>query len=531
MTENDYLNPIAIKEQCDAAISRLERDNTALDIVECSLDAFINDEEIKSVAYDALKQQINDYKTLLQAMREANNVDMLDFTMLKSYVGDEVLDGSNILTQKKAALNAKNNDENMAELYEGYAMSASYPWMSWYYSDKANEYWHMADIDQQLYNAWQEKEDRYDEIEINTKELFQGGTLLRQAAQRGLESISGVFQNKTYVPDMNAEWRNIFTDEYKMEWYTQELLDIGYTQGEIDSLISKGIILTSADIEKIKESLLTEKIYVSDDTKALIYNGKVYSIYVPTPYMQTIEPVWVTDGVIERSKMEFEWEDGVLKVEPEEIPKEEIRTTDYTYILQNSDISSTDPNAMVAVGLHLLMGIQNFAISSLNHTEVIIEFQSAGDARRTIISVGDSRTRQKFANINYNMPVNTYREQEGIIGYRYASDIAERIYECVTGEEAPVSNGAYTIIATLDERHRDTSISGYLSYNSEGQLIYTPLIYSGDTASIATCDKFTGLNTYEILNITEYLSTPEGVDQVTREVFEKALEGSSDESN
>lgn len=115
MTENDYLNPTDIKAQCDAAISRLERDNEALSTVEKTLDTFINDEEIKSVAYDALKQQISDYKVLLQAMRDANSCDVSEFLVFKSSVGDDVLDGANILAQKKAALQARANDESAAQ--------------------------------------------------------------------------------------------------------------------------------------------------------------------------------------------------------------------------------------------------------------------------------------------------------------------------------------------------------------------------------------------------------------------------------
>lgn len=532
MTEYDYLNPADIKAQCDAAIVRLERDNEALCTVENSLDTFIDDDEIKSVAYDALKQQISDYKTLLQAMREANNSDASDFAVLKASIGDEILDGACILTQKQTALQARKYDEGMAQGYERDSWTAEYPWLSWYYGWKANQYWQMAEIDQQLYNAWQAKEEAFDAIEASTNGLFRSSMQLRQAAQRGLESITSAFQNGTYKPNMSAEWRNTFTDDYRKEWYAQELRNLGYKQEEIDILITKGIVLTGTDIGKIKETLLTEKIYVSSDCKALFYHGKVYYIDVPTAANKKVayEPVWVTDEVIQQTKMQFDWAEGILEIELEDIPKEEIRTRNNAYVLQETYISSKVPNATAVTNLHILMGVGGFLEAALKHTEVNINFESAGDARRVVISVGDSKTRQKFDAINYNIPINTYREQDGVMGYIYASDMAESIYKGVTGEEAPVTDGAYTITGTLDERHNETSISGYLSYNATGELIYTPLVFSGDTACIAICDKITGYNTNVILDVTELLAMPETVDQVTKNIFEKALEEQIDAS-
>lgn len=214
MTENDYLNPADLKAQCDAAIARLERDNEALGTVENSLDTFVNDEEIKSKSYDALKQQISDYKVLLHAMQDANSSDISDFTVLKASVGDEVLDGANILAQKQAAWQLRENDESAAQGYERASWTAEYPWESWYYSWMADHYWQMAELDQQLYNAWQAKEDAFDAIEAGTKGLFQSSVQLRQTAQRGLESITGAFQGGAYELNMSAEWRTDLIESY-----------------------------------------------------------------------------------------------------------------------------------------------------------------------------------------------------------------------------------------------------------------------------------------------------------------------------
>ena len=215
MNEDSYFNPIFMKEQCDAAIHKLQRDNEALDVVEDKLDAFIVNEEIQSQAFQALKQQLSDYKTVIQAMRVASDSDMMDFTTLKDLIGDdEVLDGGNILAQKQNALYEKQKDEVAAMSYEAQAGTATVPWMEVYYRWKANQYWNLADIDQRLYNKWQEKEDRYDEIEYITSGLFVTSEELRIAAQAALTDITGVFREGIYVPDLNAPWRGTVTREY-----------------------------------------------------------------------------------------------------------------------------------------------------------------------------------------------------------------------------------------------------------------------------------------------------------------------------
>ncbi|MBQ6996526.1 MAG: hypothetical protein IJN64_18890 [Lachnospiraceae bacterium] len=79
MTENSYLNPTDIKNQCSKATINLNKDNESIAVAEASMDLFINDSEIKGDAFDALKQQINDYKVVIQALRSANDSDIADF--------------------------------------------------------------------------------------------------------------------------------------------------------------------------------------------------------------------------------------------------------------------------------------------------------------------------------------------------------------------------------------------------------------------------------------------------------------------
>lgn len=214
MTENSYLNPTDIKNQCSKATINLNKDNESIAVAEASMDLFINDSEIKGDAFDALKQQINDYKVVIEALRSANDSDIADFNTLSNSVGDEVLDGRNILSQKNAARVAKESHVSSAQHYEREADNAYWPWMSWYYSAKASYYWSLADSDQRLYDKWQAKEDAYDNIESATCNLFSASTGTRSAAVSAMNSIAGAFVDGTYQPDMGAKWRTDIVDCY-----------------------------------------------------------------------------------------------------------------------------------------------------------------------------------------------------------------------------------------------------------------------------------------------------------------------------
>lgn len=53
-----------------------------------------------------------------------------------------------------------------------------------------------------------------------------------------------------------------------------------------------------------------------------------------------------------------------------------------------------------------------------------------------------------------------------------------------TNEKISDEKGIYTITGTLDKRHKEDSISGYLSYSENKKLIYTPIVYFEDCAYI-----------------------------------------------
>lgn len=544
MNESSYLNPESIRAQCDAAIKNLEEDNRANGLIMQKIMEFIAEPTLVGKSFEALRQQMLDYLTVLQTMKLANEADIRDFRFLKLVVVGQELNGSDILEQQEAALSSKQSAEENIEKYKKKLRKEKSITLQTQYDIKIAHYTTMAELSQKLYNEWKKKEETYDGIERMTSGLFEEGEAIRATVESALDNMQGAFQDGKYVSNMQAAWRGeiaaLFNkdskelkDENKVkDWKNNisreiqtQLLKMGYTQREIDLLCIREIHLTSNDINNLKKTIGTKKIYRTEDAKALIYNGKVYYIYVPSNGPAYESNNWIIDWKKELTKMDFDLVAGTLGISLEDIPKEDVFDEGNMLKLQDSKISYKDKNATTASILHLLVGMEQFMTSALKHKEISLFFQSMGDDRKVEITVGDSQTRLMFQQIDYNMPINTYQNANDWMGEKYASDYAQGIYQAVTGERVPDEEGAYTITGTLDEGHRECNISGYLSYSEEGNLLYTPLVFPGDTAYVSQCMPYTGYFPKEILEFTDLLSNPVIADEEVRNIFEQALEG------
>lgn len=120
--------------------------------------------------------------------------------------------------------------------------------------------------------------------------------------------------------------------------------------------------------------------------------------------------------------------------------------------------------------------------------------------------------------------MDTYRRQYDYTQKMQASAQAAQIYTMLTGIDTN-KDSTYTLVGTLDERHKDCVYSGYLSYSDKGTLQCTPIVFSGDTASVATCNAVSGTDTHILCDFTDKLTQPSAVDPTTQKLFEKMLSG------
>lgn len=207
MNENSYLDPSAMRECCEGAVTKLKKDNKLIRMAEKAVCEFMENDELEGKSFAGLRIQMNDYGIVLQAMRTANNSDIADFETLSSSVGDEVLDGAMILECKANALEQKKKYEASAEDYERKASNAKVDVMREYYEGMAYYYGLLADKQEKIYQQWKKKEETYDEIDLATSKLFSSVTSLRSVAREGLEYMKNAYQNGEYDTSVRDPWR------------------------------------------------------------------------------------------------------------------------------------------------------------------------------------------------------------------------------------------------------------------------------------------------------------------------------------
>ena len=207
MRRSDYLNPEAIKRQCIKAASRLEEDCKSLEIAGSCIAEFVRNPEVETESFQALKQQLEDYIIIIEAMQIANIADAEDFKSFGRLVGSELLDGENIYGQMENSLSMKESFLSNEEFYRNRMAATEDIFLQAYYHFKTKQYQRMADNSQRLYERWREKTERFDEIAAETQHLFVDGKDIDVLIQKGLTQIAGGFQNGAYVRKPDNEWK------------------------------------------------------------------------------------------------------------------------------------------------------------------------------------------------------------------------------------------------------------------------------------------------------------------------------------
>ena len=277
----------------------------------------------------------------------------------------------------------------------------------------------------------------------------------------------------------------------------------------------------------MRASVHIENLFLSDNKRYIFHGGKIYVIYVPVGDQVVITSGWKVVTKKEIVDWDFDILSGFTGMELESgLEKEEVYTVNPIQKLGSDVISLKDKNVKEAVGFEVLMGLRNFAISASNKTEVTFNFEvnGNGSGRRVTITTGDAKTRIRYQDIAGTY-VNTYMEasQSDVRSQRWTSEYAQGVYKAATGEDVPDKDATYTIIGKIDEQHANSKISGYLSYRDDGELMFTPKIFPGDQAQIATCQFGTGWFVEPIYDFTDKLGTPSVVDDKTKAIFEEGI--------
>lgn len=512
MLETDKLYPELLTAQAEEIYKKLTNDNYNLDLVSDHMNAFISCADLKGEAYDSARKQFADYKLIFQEIKNSNTAMMADCYTLVSAIGTEIYDGPEIFAQQRQAMKDKEAAEAEARNWRSKITEDTWGVVAWYYELRASWCDDDAQECQDLWDYLEGRKKEFDDINAATKGLFDCST--DRSYQRSiLRSIILAFSGGKYDLDTNQQWRVGLRNKYKnmpAEWDPQvesDLKNLGMTDAEIEQLKHNGVVLTADDVNTIKNSKGKEEAVFSANQSSVIYNGKVYYINVPSYDEVTIGSQWNTVAVKQGTQTEFDLCSAITGFEMEgpEDSDGEVRDRAYNK-LQSSDASALRSSWQVAGGLFAMTGILSFIDNGTSSTNMRMAFENNGTVGRVTIAVGTEAMTERLENANYYGDINSYKIQEGVRAKQMASGEAAYMYTLLTGIDTDDDKN-YTLISTLDERHKGSQYQGVLYYDN-GQLMCKPIVYSGDTGYIATCDSVTGNHPQKILDCTEYLDTP-----------------------
>ena len=280
MDTGSILKPNALKSQCRSAIDILQKNNNDFNTAKSSITHFSGNDEIKSVSIDNLKQQLQDYLTVIEGMAAANNADIEDYRTLQETLeggNSEDLDGAALLKRKADCEQGKEEAESaaatcrwMADVWRSTGKDPTQT-MAFSLEIAAQGYDTEASGWNSLLTDTQEKIDFYDSVEASTAGLFLSSAAARIALGAALSDIKDAFQENGYSPNLGAVWRKALTEKENYDEFVRKLLAVGVASELIQNMMEIGY--TPEDTWSAWKSCETEEdkkflIHLMDGTEA-----------------------------------------------------------------------------------------------------------------------------------------------------------------------------------------------------------------------------------------------------------------------
>ena len=218
MDKSSKLIPSKIKTQCESAIKMLMEDNEKLIGISNSIDTFVNERSIVSVAFSSLKDQMSNFTYAVNTMKMANEADIEAYRALSNMVGDEELDGAVLLEQLEEAQKSKKASEEKVASYRTILSNTNAAGAFYDYNNTAlKKYEQLISADDAIIKKIQEKIDFYDNVDANSAGLFGEGQALRAAAISAMGEINkSNILNNTYNVQNPKAVQDIAMSQYSL---------------------------------------------------------------------------------------------------------------------------------------------------------------------------------------------------------------------------------------------------------------------------------------------------------------------------
>jgi len=205
MKAGQYLYYADLISKLETAKKDLDKDNETLEEAKKKVKDFIEDNTFEGDAATTVKMQMHSYLIIADAMIQANNLDIDDYQTLChelnnariSLTFDDLI-GDVIVEQMEKAKRMAEQDWDRAEELDRKQSATDNPLYDAWYQMQEIYYKKSAEDNEELYEEWKKRSDKYDEVESNTLNLFENGKQLRQKAENALNELGKNYNGKSF---------------------------------------------------------------------------------------------------------------------------------------------------------------------------------------------------------------------------------------------------------------------------------------------------------------------------------------------
>ncbi len=245
MERSDILDGSKMIQQSTLNDIILREENEKLQALSEAFNSIAIDSALEGEAADAIRQQMLDYKNLIDSAISINSFDITDNTTAYFSFIEYYFDGEVIIQSLTDAQNDLEHDEKQKNYhYEKWMDSydeilgiytGSYHMTMYLY------YCGCVSSDEEEIEYWENVINTFDGIVEATSGLFADSVTVREAIKEGLASLQENYVDGNYQVDLNADWRLALENAFST------LFDNRYRVGESDS--------GTLDVDKVFEDM------------------------------------------------------------------------------------------------------------------------------------------------------------------------------------------------------------------------------------------------------------------------------------